>query len=739
MSSGGDERLAHKRQMFDALDSLDDSTDEEVPDLGRQASEDALRRAASRRQRNQQAYIADQRQLARSVSDSTFAFQEQHREKQTRPAAVLLPSTEPGSEVAKAHGHLSSTNAGIGRALPAAPLYNGLRHTVSDISALQTAVKPDSAKVVGKRRREVSLRAVPDALRVFQGLQFYFFPNNESAPARRMRIARAREYGAIWHRDWNSQVTHIIFDRNMTFDQLKQWLKLETLPDKVIVVSEAYPAECITYGVLLDPSSSRFAVKGFVPSTVTRADSTESETSLKLKPAKGKAEREAPVETPPGSASIVLTTPIAVSSSFDTSLTDGRAQVSNNFQSPGIDSSRELDEAIAKAKALEQMHIGEDEDEQPGNSKGPGSDNEGSSAAIRLPPKRKGKFHQMHDKWQCMQKNTGQKSNNPNTGIINILQQMADYYGQTGDEWRIRAYRKAISTLHNHPVKITTKEEAGALPNIGPRLAEKIEEIAFTNRLRRLDNAKAEPTDQVLQAFMGVYGAGLKQASEWVKQGYQTLDDLAARAPLTENQRIGIEHYEHFNSRIPRAEVAKHGAMVREALQRLDSTYEVIIGGSYRRGSMDSGDIDCIITRPDTGAAHLRNIILGQLVPQLTTRGFLVANLAMTSKDDGSKWHGASCLPGSNIWRRMDLLLVPSEERGAALIYFTGNDIFNRSLRLLASTKGMRLNQRGLYKDVIRGKNREKLCEGTLVEGKDEKKIFEILGVPWRVPEHRIC
>jgi DNA polymerase IV len=75
---------------------------------------------------------------------------------------------------------------------------------------------------------------------------------------------------------------------------------------------------------------------------------------------------------------------------------------------------------------------------------------------------------------------------------------------------------------------------------------------------------------------------------------------------------------------------------------------------------------------------------------------------------------------------------------GAALIYFTGNDIFNRSMRLLASKKGYRLNQRGLYKDVIRGKNREKITEGTLVESRDERKIFEILGVTWRPPEHRI-
>ena len=49
------------------------------------------------------------------------------------------------------------------------------------------------------------------------------------------------------------------------------------------------------------------------------------------------------------------------------------------------------------------------------------------------------------------------------------------------------------------------------------------------------------------------------------------------------------------------------------------------------------------------------------------------------------------------------------------------------------------MNQKGLYKDVVRGRNREKLNEGTLVEGRSEKKIFEILGVPWRPPTERIC
>ena len=344
-----------------------------------------------------------------------------------------------------------------------------------------------------------------------------------------------------------------------------------------------------------------------------------------------------------------------------------------------------------------------------------------------------------------MQKHTAGKEGekeNPNAATIAILQQMADYYGQTGDEWRIRAYRKAMSTLRKCDRKIWTKEEALALPQIGERLAVKIEEIAYTSRLRRLENARAEPQDQVLRTFMQVYGAGFAKASEWVSRGYKSLDEVVEKAEdLTVNQRIGIEHYEDFNSRIPRAEVERHGLVVRTALHKIDSTFEVIIGGSYRRGASNSGDIDCVITRPDTGAAHLRAVVLGQLIPTLASSGFLVAELAAMNKDDGSKWHGVSCLPNSQTWRRIDLLLVPSDELGAAMIYFTGNDIFNRSLRLLASKQSppMRLNQRGLFKDVMRGKGREKLCEGTLVEGRDERRIFEILGVPWREAWERIC
>jgi DNA polymerase IV len=335
----------------------------------------------------------------------------------------------------------------------------------------------------------------------------------------------------------------------------------------------------------------------------------------------------------------------------------------------------------------------------------------------------------------------GYGSQNPNARTIQILEEMGRYYDKIQDHWRTYAYRRGVSTLKKQTTKISTAEEASALPFIGSRLAAKIEEIVLTDHLKRLESTRDDPLDKVLRLFLGIYGCGLIQANKWMQAGHRTLNDLVTKAKLTENQKTGITHYTDFNTRIPRAEVEAHGAVVIHALQNLGPAFSATIMGSYRRGAADSGDIDMLITRPGASLSVLRTVIFGTLVPQLTQSGFLKTSLATsrTSGASGTKWHGASCLPGSVTWRRLDLLLVPEGEIGAALLYFTGNDIFNRSMRLLARKKKMRLNQRGLYKDIVRGRRGERLNEGVLIEGHCERGIFEALGVPWREPAERVC
>ena len=353
-----------------------------------------------------------------------------------------------------------------------------------------------------------------------------------------------------------------------------------------------------------------------------------------------------------------------------------------------------------------------------------------------------------------MTKNDGTgKTKNPNTSTIEVLEKMADVYEKLRDQWRPLAYRRAISQLKKQEQKIVTAEQAEALPFVGPRLALKIQEIATTKRLRRLDNAVQEPEEKALQAFLGIYSIGVSQAQQWVQQGHRSLQDLAAnKVPLTKNQQIGIEHYQDFALRIPRSEMTQHDDYVRKVASRLDPELQMTIGGSFRRGAESSGDIDFIVTKPNSSASTVATIMLDRVIPALWKTDYLKAGLATGSNHDGtsgSKWHGACALLNTDAkakddaapapWRRIDFLFVPWDEIGAALLYFTGNDIFNRSIRLLAGKKSMRLNQRGLFKDVMRGPQRARLTQGTLVEGRDERKIFEALGVPWREPWERIC
>jgi DNA polymerase/3'-5' exonuclease PolX len=313
---------------------------------------------------------------------------------------------------------------------------------------------------------------------------------------------------------------------------------------------------------------------------------------------------------------------------------------------------------------------------------------------------------------------------------------MAEEHSLWNETWRVQSYRKAVATLRRQSKKIETAQEAEALTNIGGSLAGHIEEIVSTGRFQKLEQIRSEPERRALKIFCSVYGVGVSTAKKWVELGYRTLNDLQSKANLSVNQKIGVERYDDLLTRIPRAEVKALGDFVKEVAADIDSSVELIIGGSYRRGADSSGDIDIIVTKGGTSSTHELGPFFDKLVKALTKAGFLTAALASHRHDEGNKWHGCCVLPEAAfpglvdnyrpIWRRIDFLLVPETEIGAALIYFTGNDLFNRSMRLLAGKKKMKLNHKALSGAGIH-------------EGRDERKIFEILGVKWREPHERWC
>ncbi|OLL25826.1 DNA polymerase lambda, partial [Neolecta irregularis DAH-3] len=290
------------------------------------------------------------------------------------------------------------------------------------------------------------------------------------------------------------------------------------------------------------------------------------------------------------------------------------------------------------------------------------------------PPKRQRKTKSNTENWeadfQCMHEHTGHNlEENPNSYTIGILEQLRDHYKRTQDQWRTKSYREAIAVLRNQKEYIKTAEEASKLKGIGPGISKKIEEIVQTGHLEKLDSLGT--SDKVLEMFLGVYRCGPKTAEKWIQAGCRSLEDVKLWGNPSPAQLIGIELYEDLHTRISRDEVTEQYEMVKNSAQRIDPGLIVYPMGSYRRGATECGDIDIVITKENAEmpelAASLPKILQDLHQKQVIIRGPAEVGGGV----DNSKWQGISKLPKPGaLHRRMDILLIPWNERGAAFIYF---------------------------------------------------------------------
>jgi DNA polymerase lambda/DNA polymerase IV len=637
------------------------------------------------------------------------------------------------------------------------PVHPPVQRSVTNPLPVKRISSPSSssASAMRKRKRDSS-KPIPESDQIFRNLAFFYIPNDDVAPARKIRIAKARDYGAQWVKVLE-KATHVIVDKSLTYKDIEKMLASSA--SSLIVVNEEYPIDSILFRNLLNPDQRRYRVPGYPASGTSEIPQSSgiSDKSLPLKEPERDLKKwdyvpvhiaQAQSEEPSLHEAEKEMVPAQLRGSQQDA--SNRGETTEEISAPREQVIDELSEYIVLLQQYKDLPLDEDEDgQQAGEEAEDSGSDDGSQAAAsggRSNEVARGKNLSMEERFACYRGGTLEESgsgpSNPNAHTISVLQDMSDYYSRVNDQWRTTAYRKAIATLRRQPVRISSEAAAYALPNIGRRLAQKIEEIATTSRLRRLSYAQSDPLDQALSTFMQIYDVGTSRAARWVAQGYRSLADLRKAVAdgslsLTANQQVGLERYEDLNSWIPRVEVDALAAVVRAAAADVDSAVELLVGGSYRRGAASSHDIDFIVTKKGTASSVELAPFLDALVAKLTDQKFLVA--ALSGAGSGSKWHGCCVLPGSAVWRRIDFLLVPETEYGAALIYFTGNDIFNRSIRLLASKKGMRLNQRGLYRDVLRGPSRVKITDGELIEGRDEKRIFDILGVRWREPTERWC
>lgn len=346
--------------------------------------------------------------------------------------------------------------------------------------------------------------------------------------------------------------------------------------------------------------------------------------------------------------------------------------------------------------------------------------------------------------FRCMQRGRLTKGVCPNQDVIDKLQKLyAVHAGRPGpdEEWKAYNTMKAIGIVRRYPTRFKSLEEAIAIKGIGKKTGLKIMEIINTGGLKRLEYERTEQT-VVSEIFQDIYGVGPQLATRWFSLGLRTLEDVAQEKfgiKLTAAQRIGVKYYEDLGQRMPREEAKAIYDRVAETALSLDPKLLLELMGSYRRGRETCGDIDILITRNTKDGVDHRGI-LPRLLNKLRSSGIIIADLGGEMGEDlEAKYMGICRLSPTGVARRIDILCIPYEQWGGALVYFTGDDMFNRSMRLLANKKGMSLNQRGLWAGVVRDpKSRIKTCVGTLIASRTEKDIFAALGVPWQLPHERI-
>ena len=207
----------------------------------------------------------------------------------------------------------------------------------------------------------------------------------------------------------------------------------------------------------------------------------------------------------------------------------------------------------------------------------------------------------------------------------------------------------------------------------------------------------------------GVKGIGAKKI-EMIRAGIEAYRKRAAEGPV--NRRAGI-----MEALVPADELI---ALVRD----LPGVIRAEIAGSLRRRRETIADIDFVGAVKDMDAT-------GKIMSAFTKLpGVVQVIVTGPSKTSVKIANGM----------QVDLRLVPEENFGAALLYFTGSKEHNVKIRGLALKKKMTLNEWGLYKLDEYDKAKKETAKPpalAAVASRGEEEIYKKLGLEFIAPEMR--
>lgn len=310
-----------------------------------------------------------------------------------------------------------------------------------------------------------------------------------------------------------------------------------------------------------------------------------------------------------------------------------------------------------------------------------------------------------------------------NEELADKLYDIADMLEIEGVQWEPRAYRTAALTVLSLGADISDVYKQGKLmelEGIGKSIGGAIEEYIKTGHIEKWDKLKKKYNID-FSTFRKMRGLGPKRLYVLYKKlGIKDVNDLKKaleKQEIRELSGFGKKSEEEIKknldfflqtdvSRKLLGLVIEYAEKLRDDLAKSGLFEKVEIAGSTRRMKETVGDLDilCVSDNPKAGMDYFTKM--------KQVKDIIVKGDKKTSVDLDA---GLSC----------DLRIVEKEEFGAALQYFTGNKEHNVKLRKIAISKGLKLNEYGVFK----GKTR--------IAGKSEAEVYKILGLEVMPPEMR--
>jgi DNA polymerase (family 10) len=312
-----------------------------------------------------------------------------------------------------------------------------------------------------------------------------------------------------------------------------------------------------------------------------------------------------------------------------------------------------------------------------------------------------------------------------NLEIAKIFREMAALYEMQEVPFKPRAYERAANSLESLGKNIADLYEEGGLkvlekiPGAGKHLALHMEELLKTGQLRLYKKLKkAVPVD--LDELLSIEGVGPKTIQVLYKKlkikNVRALEAAALSGKIAKLPHFGaqsqkkiikgLEFYKKSTGRFLLGHVLPIARDIEARLRKIPGVDKVCTAGSVRRRQETIGDIDTLMT-----AKHPEKVmeifVRMPEVSEVVSRGPTKTTVRLKS--------------GINA----DIRILPPEDYGSALQYFTGDKNHNIETRKIAIKKGLKLNEYGIF----RGKKK--------LGGKTEEEIYKILGMKWMEPELR--